>query len=60
MKITVEVSANELKEMNCKSPEEFKEQLLHQLAEAVCDDEGGAGADWLCSYTLDVKVVGEK
>ena len=46
--------------MNCKSPEEFKEQLLHQLAEAVCDDEGGAGADWLCSYTLDVKVVGEK
>ena len=57
MKIKVEVTTAELEEMQCDSAEEFKAQLLHQLDEAVVDDEGGAGADWLCGYTLDVQVV---
>lgn len=57
MLIKVEVSQAELAEMYCDSVEEFTEQLCHQLSDAVCDDAGGVGDDWLAAYTLEVVIV---
>jgi len=53
VKITVEVSEQELSEMSCDSVDEFSEQLRHQLDDAISDDEGGAG-DWMVEYDLEV------
>ena len=57
MIIKVEVSQAELAEMYCDSVKEFTDQLRHQLNDAVCDDAGGVGEDWMADYTLEVVVV---
>lgn len=57
MKIKVEVSEGELDQMGCDSVEEFTEQLREQLDDAVMDDEGGIGKDWIVRYDLEVTVV---
>lgn len=57
MKIKVEVSKVELEEMNCDSVEEFTQQLRRQLDDAIVDDEGGVGEDWMVEYDLDITVV---
>lgn len=57
MKIKVEVSKAELEEMYCDSVEEFTQQLRHQLDDAITDDDGNVGEDWMVEYDLQVTVV---
>jgi hypothetical protein len=57
MKIKIEVSKSELDEMGCDSIAEFERGLRHQLDNGVVDDEGGAGADWMADYQLEIVQV---
>lgn len=54
MKIKVELTEAELKEMMCDSLHEFEEQLRHQIDNGVSDDEGCAGVDWIAEYDLEI------
>jgi hypothetical protein len=57
MLIKVEVTDADLEEMLCDSLEEFEERFRHQLDNGVVDDEGGAGADWMSEYQLEIVKV---
>lgn len=54
MKIRVEVSQSELDEMMCDSVGDFYRLLRKQLDEAIVDEDGGAGVDWMTDYELVV------
>ncbi|EPO2769597.1 hypothetical protein ACT7V1_001218 [Salmonella enterica subsp. enterica] len=57
MKIRVEVSQSELDEMMCDSVGDFCRLLRKQLDEAIVDENGGSGADWMADYELVVANV---
>lgn len=57
MKIKIEVTSSELDEMMCDSVEEFEQQIRRQLDDAIVDDEGGTGDDWMTDYDLTITVV---
>lgn len=57
MLIKVEVTDADLEEMLCESLDEFEEQFRNQLDNGIVDDEGGAGADWMCDYQLEIVKV---
>ena len=57
MKIKVEVSNAELQEMCCDSVKEFAQQLRRQLDDAIVDDDGGDGEEWMVEYDLDITIV---
>lgn len=57
MKITVDVTQDELAEMNLDTPEELKERLLEQLDDGVTGDAGEAGQDWMVSYQIEVRLI---
>jgi len=54
MRIHIQVTKAEIKEMDCDSLAEFKERIIHQLDEGIVADDGGAGGDWMVEYQLDV------
>lgn len=58
MKIKVEATKAELEEMGLDSAEELAEQLQTQLDDAVYNDQGGVGGDWLADYTISVNITG--
>ena len=57
MKLTVEVTPNELEEMGFDDVGEFKDHLRHQLDNGVASDDGESGQDWMVPYELDVTLV---
>ena len=57
MLIRIEVSDAELEQMDCASLEEFEEQIRDQLDNGVVTSDGGAGADWMAEYELEVVKV---
>jgi hypothetical protein len=57
MKIKVELSSDELAEMQFESIEEFMNQMVYQLNDAVLTRNGNAGADWMVDYQLDAEIV---
>lgn len=54
MIIRIEVSDVDLEAMECGSLEEFEEQIRNQLDNGVVTSDGGAGADWMVDYDLEV------
>ncbi|MCM3581876.1 MULTISPECIES: hypothetical protein [Ralstonia] len=54
MKIKVEVTRDELEEMDCDSPEEFGTYLRNQIDNGVSSDDGEVGVDWMVDYELEV------
>lgn len=54
MIIRIEVSDADLEAMECDSLEEFEEQIRNQLDNGVVTSDGGAGADWMAKYDLEV------
>ncbi|MBA9846806.1 hypothetical protein [Ralstonia pickettii] len=57
MKIKVEVTRDELEEMDCDSPAEFQAVLRHQIDKGVASDDGEAGVDWMVDYELEIVLV---
>lgn len=57
MFIRIEVSDADLEAMECESIEEFEEQIRNQLDNGVVTSDGGAGADWMAEYDLEVVKV---
>lgn len=58
MKVRIEVTADELKDMGCNSVEELAARLRERLDSGVVGDAGEAGSDWLVSYELTAKLAG--
>ncbi|ASL48847.1 hypothetical protein bAD24_p00730 (plasmid) [Burkholderia sp. AD24] len=54
MIIRIEVSNAELQAMDCDSLDEFEDQIRSQLDNGVVTSDGGAGADWMAEYDLEV------
>jgi hypothetical protein len=54
MIIRIEVSAADLEAMECDSIDEFEEQIRNQLDNGVVTSDGGAGADWMSEYDLEI------
>jgi hypothetical protein len=54
MIIRIEVSDADLEAMECDSLDEFEEQIRNQLDNGVVTSDGGAGADWMAEYDLEV------
>ncbi|MBB5405901.1 hypothetical protein [Paraburkholderia youngii] len=57
MLIRIEVSDAELEAMECESIDEFEEQIGNQLDNGVVSSDGGAGADWMAEYDLEIVKV---
>jgi hypothetical protein len=57
MKIKIELSSDELAEMQFESIEEFMNQMVYQLNDAVLTLNGNAGADWMVDYQFDAEIV---
>ncbi len=57
MIIRIEVTDADLVEMECDSLDEFEERICDQLDNGVVTNDGGAGADWLAEYELEVVKV---
>lgn len=53
MKISIEINQDDLDQMNLNSSE-FIDTIKYQLLNAVVDDEGGSGEDWLSDIDLSV------
>lgn len=54
MLIRVGVSDAEREAMACDSIDEFEEQIRNQLDSGVVTSDGGAGADWMAEYDLEI------
>lgn len=54
MIIRIEVSDADLEAMECDSVDEFEEQIRSQLDNGVVTSDGGAGADWMTEYDLEI------
>ncbi|AJZ56800.1 hypothetical protein OI25_7231 [Paraburkholderia fungorum] len=54
MLIVIKVSDAELEAMACDSIDEFEEQVRNQLDNGVVTSDGGAGADWMAAYDLEI------
>lgn len=57
MIIRIEVTDADLVKMECDSLDEFEEQIRNQLDNGVVTSDGGAGADWMAEYELQVVKV---
>ncbi|MFX1740008.1 hypothetical protein PXJ20_32025 [Paraburkholderia sp. A1RI_3L] len=54
MLIRAGVSDAEREAMACDSIDEFEEQIRNQLDSGVVTSDGGAGADWMAEYDLEI------
>ena len=54
MIIRIEVSDEELEQMECASLEEFEDQIRNQLDNGVANSDGDTGTDWMAEYDLEV------
>jgi hypothetical protein len=57
MKIKIEVTADDLEQMNCETLAEFEDGIRHQLDNGVVTNDGGAGVDWMANYELEIVQV---
>ncbi|WP_429482360.1 hypothetical protein [Paraburkholderia youngii] len=48
------MSDADLEAMECESLEEFEEKIRDQLDNGVVTSDGGAGADWMAEYDLEI------
>jgi len=55
--IRIEVSNADIVEMEFDSLDEFEERICEQMDYGVVTSGGGAGADWMVGYELEVEKV---